>query len=80
MDRQTDRPTDGRTDKAGCRVACTRLKRKKIEKKKKEKSVVLVWDFAKWCWGVVIEMTKLRACVCEYDMAGGGFRQFGVAP
>ena len=22
----TDRPTDGRTDKAGCRVACTRLK------------------------------------------------------
>ena len=23
----TDRPTDGRTDKAGCRVACTRLKR-----------------------------------------------------
>ena len=26
-DRQTNRPTDGWTDKAGCRVACTRLKR-----------------------------------------------------
>ena len=38
---------------------------KKKEKRKKEKLVVLVWDFAKWCWGVVIEMTKLRACVCE---------------
>ena len=26
MDQPTDRQTDGRTDKAGCRVACTRLK------------------------------------------------------
>ena len=26
MDGRTDQPTDGQTDKAGCRVACTQLK------------------------------------------------------
>ena len=31
MDGRTDGPTDRRTDKAGCRVACTRLKSNEIE-------------------------------------------------
>ena len=30
----TDQPTNRPTDKAGCRVACTRLKKKKRKKKK----------------------------------------------
>ena len=34
-DQPTNRPTDGRTGKAGCRVACTRLK-KHIKKRKKK--------------------------------------------
>ena len=37
---------------------------KKKKEKEKRKSVTLVRDFAKWCWGVVIEMTRFRAGLC----------------
>ena len=44
-DRRTDRPTDRRTDKAGCRVACTRLK-----KSFNDAIVTFYWQFYQF-WG-----------------------------
>ena len=32
---------------------------------KKERSDTMVGDLAKWCGGVVIEMTQIKACVCR---------------
>ena len=54
-----DRRTDRRTDKAGCRVVCTRLKKEKMRQRKRDKKSFLSFsthpasqcDFLQVCYG-----------------------------